>query len=94
MTSNEVAKLTGVARGTIARYVAEGLLRPRGGRSHGVGDPLFFDETDVQRLRAIVAIRHWFGDGKLATQAIELALPQVNTLTRSLVLTNVELPLE
>lgn len=94
MTSTEVSKRTGVHRGVIAAWVKSGLLRPSGGRSFGPGDPLHFDEADVVRVRALVALRRAFGDGELARIAIEQTLPLVSTSTTALRIERIEIPLE
>jgi hypothetical protein len=90
MTTTEVSKLTGVPRATLTKYVRQGVVRPRG-LSWGTGDPLDWSEADVARVRAIAAIRHWLGDGKLAALAFE-QIPTVTASTRTLVM-EVELPL-
>jgi len=92
MTSSEVSKRTGIPRGTIAKWVNEGLVRPRGGQSFGPGDPLYFDEADVARLRALAAVKRAFGDGELVKTAIE-QLPTVTTYTTELRVV-VKLPLD
>ncbi len=94
MTSSEVSKRTGVHRGVIAAWVKAGLLRPRGGQSFGPGDPLHFDEVDVVRVRALVALRRAFGDGSLARIAIEQTLPRVTTSTTALRVERIEIPLD
>lgn len=94
MTSTEVSKRTGVPRATIAKWVADGLLRPRGGQSFGRGDALYFDETDVRRVQAIAAIRRAFGDGEKAREAISKTLPLLTADTATVRISEFALALE
>jgi DNA-binding transcriptional MerR regulator len=65
MTTGELSQTTGVPTSTLKVWVREGILRPAMA-GYGRGDAHHFDEHNVAQVRAILAVREWFGDGRAA----------------------------
>jgi MerR-like DNA binding protein len=83
MTTSELSRATGVPGATLKLWIKKGHLRPAV-RAWGQGDQHVHDENTIAQVRAIQAIREWFGDGCAADAAIMLAVPQVNRHTQKI----------
>jgi len=76
MTTAELSQATGVPASTLKQWVREGILRPAMA-GYGRGDAHHFDEHNVAQVRAILAVREWFGDGRAARIVLLESVPQV-----------------
>jgi hypothetical protein len=76
MTTGELSQATGVPASTLKVWCREGFLRPAMS-GYGRGEAHYFDEHAIAQVRAIVAIREWFGDGRAARVVLASVVQQV-----------------